>query len=121
MKKLLTPLMLVWLLGLTECGDTGIYGTFVPADGSGFGVTIQIAGGTAYLRSMGMEQIVKCEIVDMKYVESGRPFKAIRFRFPNDQAFYAEILEVDPDNGKVQTIKVDWLWVGGIYKRTNES
>jgi len=49
MKKLLMPSVLVWLLGLTGCGDTGIYGTFQPADrlGLGFDFTIQIAGRTA--------------------------------------------------------------------------
>jgi hypothetical protein len=118
MRKLFLMLGLVLLVPL-GCGDTGIHGTFVPADG--LGMTIQIEGKTAYLRSMGIEKVLSCEIVVMKYVETGRPFKAIRFKDnKTDQAFYAEIVEVD-SSGTIQRIKVDFPFVGGIYKRKKES
>ena len=115
------PLTLVWVIGLTGCGDTGIYGTFLPDNRSGFGITIEIAGGTAYLQSMGIEKILGCEMVEMKNLETGGLFKAIKFKdSKTDQAFYAEIVEVD-SAGKVQALDVDFPFMGGIYKRKNES
>ncbi len=109
------------LLVSVGCGDTGIYGTFQPADRSGFGVTIQIAGRTAYLRSMGVEKTLGCEIVEMKNLKTDRHFKAIKFKdSKTDQAFYAEIVEVD-SSGKVQAIDVDFPFMSGIYKRKKES
>ena len=120
MKKLMV-FCLVLLLGLTECSDTGIYETFLPADRSGVGVTIQIAGGIAYLRSMGIEKTLGCEIVEMKNLKTGRLFRAIKFKdSKTDQAFYAEIVEVD-SAGKVQALDVDFPFMGGIYKRKNAS